>query len=106
MALKLFRSVSDPATHALGFVDMKRERNALAAMQALNGEILGETPLKVEVSSDHFRTAAPAAVRAVIDDDDEDENLSSGEDDELDELDDEEEEGIKEIPLDEVEDEI
>jgi RNA recognition motif-containing protein len=109
VALKLFRSVTDPSTHALGFVDMKRESNALAAMQALNGEILGETPLKVEVSSDHFRTSAPAAPRPVIDDDDDDEEeggMASNDEDDLDDLDDEDENGIKEVPLDEVDDEI
>lgn len=104
VTLKLFRSVTDPSTHALGFVDMKRERNALSAMQALNGEILGETPLKVEVSSDHFRTSAPVAPRPVIDDDDDD--LSDNDEDDLDDLDDEDENGIKEVPLDEVDEEI
>jgi RNA recognition motif-containing protein len=74
-SVKLFRSLDDSAP-ALGFVEMKRERDAMSAMSDLNGLMIGAARLKVEISSDIFRTnaAAPPKVFAADTDDDDDED--------------------------------
>lgn len=107
-SVKLFRSMD--GTPALGFIEMKRERDAQAALSELNGTRIGASVLKVEVSSDVFRTNHTAvAVPPAADDDEEDE-----EEDDLD-LDEEnidlpegeeedEEEEDREVPLDALDD--
>lgn len=134
MSVKLFRSL-DGSAPALGFVEMKRERDALSAMSDLNGLLIGDCRLKVEVSSDVFRThaaAPPAVFNPDPDEEDEEEDeetdinrspkLPKDLNDELeDDLDDEEEfaadeedfeddleeeDEREEIPIDELEDDI
>lgn len=78
--LKLFRSV-DSNSPALGFVEMKRERDALLAIAKLNGKMIGTNKLKVEVSTDYVKlpnTGKPVTPY----DRDEDEDLDDEEDEE------------------------
>jgi hypothetical protein len=117
-SVKIFRSL-DGKTPTLGFIEMKRDRDAEAAIKALNGLELGDTPtaLKVEYSSDRVTHSQRVAAPIVEDDDDDDDDDTFDDEidkdeieDELDEdIDDEEEEDedrIKEIPLDELDEEI
>ncbi|MCI4671613.1 MAG: RNA-binding protein [Bacteroidia bacterium] len=93
VSVKIFRSL-DGLTPTLGFVEMKRDREAEAALKALNGLVIGDTAMKVELSNDmvksHNKPVSPP-----IDEDEEEDDY------------DEEDEGqIKEIPLHELDEEI
>jgi RNA recognition motif-containing protein len=79
-SVKLFRSLDDSAP-ALGFVEMKREKDALSAISDLNGLMIGDSCLKVEISSDLFRTHA-AAPPVAFDADNDDEEEEDEEEDE------------------------
>lgn len=128
-SVKLFRSV-DGTTPALGFIEMTRERDAQAAIADLNGKRIGNSRLKVELSSDVFHSSAPiVVVNGPADDDDDDDDdpdldtrkrLPADLEDELEEElgDDEEEMSYdndddefdddepEEVPLDELDEEI
>jgi len=133
-SVKLFRSL-DGSAPALGFVEMKREKDALSAISDLNGLMIGDSRLKVEISSDVFRTnaAAPPVVFNADNDDEEDDeadeesslphgaklpqDLNDELEDDLDdeeypeetfddEDNDEEEDEVEEIPIDDLDEEI
>lgn len=98
VSVKIFRNL-DGSTPALGFVEMKRDREAEAALKALNGFLVGDTSLKVELSNDRV-TSHNKTVPVPSFDDDDDEY-----DDEYDD-DDDDETKIKEIPLHELDEDI
>ncbi len=95
VSVKIFRSL-DGVTPALGFVEMKREREAEEALKAMNGFTVGDTPMKVEFSTDRVTSHKKPPPMPIVED----------EDDEEEDYDDEEEDKIKEIPLDEIDDDI
>ncbi len=98
-SVKIFRSLD--GTPALGFVEMKRDREAEAALSDLNGTQFGDNVLKVEVSSDVFRTHHTAvAVPPPSDDDEEDEDLDEDLDIENEEEDDEKEVSFSDLDED------
>ena len=97
VSVKIFRSL-DGITPALGFVEMKRDREAEAALKAMNGWMVGSTSMKVEFSTDRV-TSYNKAPQVPILEDDEDEDIDDYEDEDDDDK-------IKEIPLDELDEEI
>ncbi|RMG62554.1 MAG: RNA-binding protein [Bacteroidetes bacterium] len=107
-SIKSFRLPDGSGNLALLLIEMKREREALEALQELNGKIFGSTALRVELSNDTIKTQGrkPVPPVDVDDDEDEDDAPSSVEAPDLgeDELNDEEEE-VDEVPLDDISDE-
>jgi RNA recognition motif-containing protein len=116
-SIKLFRSL-DGSTPALGFVEMKRDRDAQAAMSDLDGLLVGGLCLKVELSSDVVRANAvkpPIVLAPEVDDDDDDDEDDEDDlrlDDTAFDIDEENEEGAdedenkrREVSLDEISDE-
>lgn len=98
VSVKIFRSL-DGVTPALGFVEMKRDREAEAALKALNGFVVGDTPMKVEFSTDRVTSHSKPIPLPHIEDDDDDV-------DDDDDFEDVEDDKIKEIPLDEIDEEL
>lgn len=98
-AVKVFRNL-DGTTPTLAFVEMKRDREAMEALKALNGQVVGDLALKVELSTDTVRTNRQVPSPPIEEDDDDFINQLDGSpyaDEE------EEEEGkIKEVSLDEI----
>ncbi|MDX2287097.1 MAG: RNA-binding protein [Bacteroidia bacterium] len=95
-SLRFFRSV-DAGSPALAFVEMKRERDAHIALNKLNGLLVGGAKLRVEISTDTFRSNSP--VKPVPYDRDEEEE-------EEEEMEDEEQEEESEDVEDSYEDEV
>ncbi|MEO0896191.1 MAG: RNA-binding protein [Bacteroidota bacterium] len=94
VSIKIFRSL-DGTTPVFGFVEMKREREGEEALKALNGQQFGNSKLKVEHSYEHVSSHNKAPV------------IPTPDEEEDDDYDDEEDDNqIKEIPLDELEEEI
>lgn len=107
-SIKVFRSL-DSASPSLAIVDMRRDAAAEAALKALDGEVIGNTPLRVEISQDMVRHNPNRPKPPVLDDEDEDEADSATIDEDEPawegEEEDEAEENV-EVPLDEIEEEL
>ena len=73
-SIRFLRGVTGENT--IAFVEMKREREALEALEALHGEEFGGLILKVEISHDHVQVRNRAPIIIQDDDDDEDDDDS------------------------------
>lgn len=78
-SIKIFRGIEASASPAVGFVTMKRERDALQAIENLDGFMLGDFHLKVELSEDSIRLKSATGVKRKpiqVEEDEEDEDTS------------------------------
>jgi RNA recognition motif-containing protein len=89
-SVKIFRDVNPKGKNCLCFIEMRKEREALQAIEALDGYDLNGRAMKVEPSQDILKRKSGAAAPIIIDDDDEDDEENDENQDLLDEVSDEE----------------
>ncbi len=105
-SIKVFRT-RDNSEVAMALVVMKRDREGEEVVRELNGHLIGDTALRVEFSQDLVRSTGNKPKPPVIDDDDDENWEENGDIDPEEDLEvEEEEEERKEIPLDELDEEI
>ncbi|MDX1909472.1 MAG: RNA-binding protein [Bacteroidia bacterium] len=84
-SVRIFRSVKE-GDPSLAFVEMKRERDALIAVNKLNGRILGKLSLKIEASNEFVKSNNSTGGKAAVpEDEDEEEDIILDDDDTEDE---------------------
>lgn len=102
-SIKIFRTLDNSAV-AMAHVEMKKEREAVEAIQELDGMDIGGVRLRVEYSQEIVRITGAKAPPPIDDVEDEDDLTSPDYDD--DESEEEEDDEPKKIPLHELDEEI